>query len=353
MNLSLWVSWLTFTTGRRALQRGKSRISGRRSLRLAQVSILVSLLLPLALLIVPRQLPFLNFTLIQDHDAMERTADGGRISSITKVSSSVSRAKETEMAKLIRNFPKRNSLWLMLFSVGCFLGISRTGWGLNQLRTALLRCHPFKKMGRVHLLISGDDHVPFATRSLFRIYIVVPGHLLGFPHYLKLAIRHEIQHHRQGDTIWMFIVEVLKVLFFLNPAIHLWARETAESQELACDEALVTSRGVAAYDYGACLIFVAEATLPNRLGLFGTAGMGCGSSVPKSLLSSFCRESGCLRQPDSTETILSEAKDLVELGRDVAEDALPIGTFMSGTKMIVRSDENRKTKKGLCLRADE
>ena len=47
-----------------------------------------------------------------------------------------------------------------------------------------------------------------------------------------------------------FLAEILKVVFFANPAIHWWGRYSAELQELACEAALIRRMKVAAYEYG-------------------------------------------------------------------------------------------------------
>jgi beta-lactamase regulating signal transducer with metallopeptidase domain len=283
-NLTLVMSLLVYMAARLLAKLGRGRVLSRNLLRTAQVCSFFSLALPSVILLAPAKFDIPNFwpkRVVEDYDSMTlRATDLSLVRALKEKSVKITHTETMNSQSIIGE----NSIWMILLTVGFLLGLARAGLGLHKLRNSLSGCTPFRKIGRMNLLISSDNVVPFATRGFFNLYIVVPCHILGSLNYLKMAIKHEIQHHRQGDTIWMFFVEFLKVLFFFNPAVYLWAREIAESQELACDEALITKRRVPAYEYGGCLIYVAESTLPKRFDLFGTAGMSCGSSEPKSLL---------------------------------------------------------------------
>jgi cell division protein FtsI (penicillin-binding protein 3) len=76
----------------------------------------------------------------------------------------------------------------------------------------------------------------------------------------------------------------LKIFFFWNPAIYLWARQMAQLQELACDEAVVTHKPLDSHDYGYCLLRVAQATLDRPRAYLGTAGMSSTRLLGKSFL---------------------------------------------------------------------
>lgn len=73
-----------------------------------------------------------------------------------------------------------------------------------------------------------------------------------------LTLRHELQHHRQGDPQWAWLLLGLQVLCFLNPAVHLLARSLRALEELACDAALL-KRGVSPRAYGHALLRAASA----------------------------------------------------------------------------------------------
>ncbi|MEZ4743837.1 MAG: M56 family metallopeptidase [Bdellovibrionota bacterium] len=136
-----------------------------------------------------------------------------------------------------------------------------------------------RSIGKVKVLISGSSDVPFAYRTFRKAYVVVPESLISNLSHLQLAIKHELQHHRQGDTIWSHIAYFIKSLFFWNPLVHLAHSRISEVQELACDEALIGRKGVNTHQYCYCLLTVAENALNSQRRLVGTTGMSMGSSA--------------------------------------------------------------------------
>nr|AIA12637.1 Penicillin binding protein transpeptidase domain protein [uncultured bacterium] len=115
-------------------------------------------------------------------------------------------------------------------------------------------------------------------------FVVLPAALIKNPQDFKIAIHHELQHHRSGDTLWAWMTELLHCGFFINPAIYLWQKTITEIQEFSCDEALIGRRRVLPNDYGSCLLRVAEAALGVRRMQVGTTCMNAKSKNPKSFL---------------------------------------------------------------------
>lgn len=131
------------------------------------------------------------------------------------------------------------------------------------LRGLLRRSYPWRRAGRLVVLVSDEVAVPFAAASPWRSTIVLPSRLLLDSADLRIAIAHEGQHLRNGDLRWVMLLEAARLLFFWNPVVRLWAREQSRTAELACDEAVLARGRVSARDYGACLIRACrEATRP-------------------------------------------------------------------------------------------
>jgi hypothetical protein len=80
----------------------------------------------------------------------------------------------------------------------------------------------------------------------------------------RIALAHEIQHHRQRDTLWVYIVWLLRLVCVWNPVIHVWSRWISEIQEFACDEALVDRNKVNSQNYARCLIEVAQTAVQQK-----------------------------------------------------------------------------------------
>ena len=93
-----------------------------------------------------------------------------------------------------------------------------------------------------------------------------------------IAFRHEVQHHRQRDTFWVYALEFFRSIFVFNPFAHLLVKRISEIQEFACDEALVDQKHVSPHAYGGCLLKVAETARGHYPVLVGTTCMAAAPS---------------------------------------------------------------------------
>jgi Penicillin binding protein transpeptidase domain/BlaR1 peptidase M56 len=169
---------------------------------------------------------------------------------------------------------------LLLWIVGFLAWLFRFASGFRRLRAVLLRSILLHRIGRVRVAVSGEIQVPFSVLIGSARWVLLPEALLGRPADFRLALKHEIQHHRSGDTLWAVAMELLCCLFFCNPGIHLWRKRISELQEFSCDDALVGRRGVSLRDYGSCLVRVAETALGSREMYVGTTCMAAASRNP-------------------------------------------------------------------------
>jgi beta-lactamase regulating signal transducer with metallopeptidase domain len=121
-----------------------------------------------------------------------------------------------------------------------------------------------RRRGRLRILTTDAAIVPFSFWMPGRYFIVIPSALLLRPGDLHLALRHEAQHHRHGDTKLLYLCQLARALFYWNPAIHALVRQIQELQEFACDEAVVARRQTSASEYCRCLLWVAETSASAR-----------------------------------------------------------------------------------------
>ena len=112
---------------------------------------------------------------------------------------------------------------------------------------------------RIHL--SDRTLVPFSTRGWRNYYVVLPSHMLGSFDEVKVSLVHEFQHIRQGDLEWEVLLEMLKPLFFLNPAYHAWKRHVENLRELNCDSEVLTRGRVGIRNYCDTLLSICQTTL--------------------------------------------------------------------------------------------
>lgn len=141
------------------------------------------------------------------------------------------------------------------------------GFGFKVLRNALHlyralnSCRPWRKIGRVQLLLSDSALVPYSTRGIGKHYIVMPTAMLDHSHDVRLAIAHELQHFRQRDVEWAIILEIMTPFFFWNPLFFMWKREVIQLREFSCDQNLIARNGVDVRAYCECLLRASRRSL--------------------------------------------------------------------------------------------
>jgi hypothetical protein len=164
--------------------------------------------------------------------------------------------------------------------IGLILGALERSWRLFKnfmsLRKFLSGTLSVREVGDISIRISESLQIPFSVLLGRRAYVILPSSLVERSRDFRVAILHELQHHRNRDTAWAFTIEILLCLFYLNPFLYLWKREISNLQEFSCDEILIGRRKIAPHEYGSCLVRVAEAALNNRAMFAGTACMAAG-----------------------------------------------------------------------------
>ncbi|MGE3261684.1 MAG: M56 and MltD domain-containing protein [Bacteriovoracia bacterium] len=135
------------------------------------------------------------------------------------------------------------------------LRLSRDLRALARIRK---RSFLVKKIHGISITTNDEITVPFTYWIPGELTVVLPTGLLGSLVDYKIAITHELQHHRQRDTLWIYAIWLLRTSCAVNPAAHLWARWMMETQEFACDETLVDRKKVDSQAYARCLVTVAQ-----------------------------------------------------------------------------------------------
>jgi beta-lactamase regulating signal transducer with metallopeptidase domain len=145
--------------------------------------------------------------------------------------------------------------------IGLAIALIRIGAGVWSVRRVLRRAHLMRQSGVLRILSSDGIGIPFSCWVPGACYIVVPSSLILRPRDLRIALRHEAQHHRQGDTRLTYAMELIRGVFFLNPLMPVLLKQLRELQEFACDEALIRERRVRVQEYCECLIRVARSAV--------------------------------------------------------------------------------------------
>lgn len=154
----------------------------------------------------------------------------------------------------------------LLLLVGICAFALRLCLSIVRLRRMIKESYAWRRFGLLHLRLSDDISVPFSTRSWRKRFVVLPSEMLTRSADLRIALAHEIQHLRQNDVTWEIFLEMLRPLFFWNPAFYLWKRRVEQLRELSCDRQVMMRRGYRVADYCDCLINVCHNSLrPRRL----------------------------------------------------------------------------------------
>ena len=170
--------------------------------------------------------------------------------------------------------------------VSLFLALVMAALAVRKIREAARlarwvgRQPVIRRAGRVVVrATSNHGGVPASVRLSREVSVLLPVELLALPELAGIAVRHELQHHRQRDTTWAYALEGLCCLFFWSPGATILRARLSVLQELACDEALLGRRSITPQAYGRCLLRAAELAVgPPALPPGLTVGMAVGSS---------------------------------------------------------------------------
>ncbi len=170
-----------------------------------------------------------------------------------------------ELSRTAPSFSLELCGWFSLAAL--LLGCAFVALDYLRLRRALRGCVAFRKIGRVRVAAFAGDGSPFSVLTARAAWVAVPESMVGTSG-LRLAVAHELQHHRAGDTLFCQAFSLLRALCFFHPLLRVWGSVVAEAQELACDEVLVSSqkKWISARKYSECLVHAAETAAKGRAG---------------------------------------------------------------------------------------
>ena len=262
MNLMIAVGYLVFSAVRKYFNKANAGFSAKFWLRQSQLVLMGALVLVSVLTYLPKKYLF-----TPPEQAFSSSIGRETVHvTVQKISHFVPPETASGLSVSARPLMALGFLLMSILFLKNILGLVRSVSTLPRIR----------RIGRTLIVVSQKNNVPFSTWIFGKAYIVLPESILLSPSKMRLAVRHEVQHHRQHDTVWIYFVEVLKIIFFMNPFIYLWSRLTNHLQEFACDEFLVRVRKVSLQAYGGCLLEAAESALGPQGMLVGTTSMSAG-----------------------------------------------------------------------------
>lgn len=265
-HLLLLVGGLTMAGLRRAARRGFGLLNSGRELRWHYGVLAVCLGLPFVGPLLPGAAfePIAKIDAAADRRAFDARAGGDSVGSV--VSIPVLAPGEFFSAQAAG---KGITAFFLLLIAGAFVSFV---WELEKMRRLLRSSYVVRHMGRVRVAVSDRLESPLSIR-FFGAWVLIPESIVADPVLRKISLLHELQHHRQRDTRWVFVTLFVRRLFVGNPGWLLWEPCLTEIQELACDENLVDQDKIEPREYARGLIAMAETAVGRKERFACAAGL--------------------------------------------------------------------------------
>ncbi len=179
--------------------------------------------------------------------------------------------------------------------VGAAAMLLRLALGHAAVASMMRRASQQGREGRVPVLAAAVS-TPVVT-GLFRPAILVPQNIANWSQeHRDAAFRHELAHVERMDLWSNLMAHVACSIYWFHPLVWLLARRMRALQELACDDAVLSS-GFAPVVYAEALVAVAGQFTPTSL-------IGCHMLTEKTLKSRIARLlDGSLPRVDSKSAI--------------------------------------------------
>lgn len=163
---------------------------------------------------------------------------------------------------------------MTLFFIGFGYSLLKLLSSLSVQWRLIREAYTIKSFGRLKILCHDNIQGPYSFSSLRRKYVFLPSHLLSSRDLSKTAIYHEIQHHRQGDTDFLYLLEIIHLFFWWNPFSYFLKSIFSEIQELACDEQVIRRTELTSSIYARHLLQVAELITSRQAPFHGAVAVG-------------------------------------------------------------------------------
>jgi TonB family protein len=144
----------------------------------------------------------------------------------------------------------------LILAAGCVIGLARLASGLGRLRVFARRASTLPPAAARELsewgdelgmrpifLVSNETGGP-ATFGVFRPKVLLPPACLAMePERRRAVVLHELLHVRRCDWLFTLLEEVLRALFWFQPAVHALVARLRLCREQCVDAAVVDALG--------------------------------------------------------------------------------------------------------------
>lgn len=171
-----------------------------------------------------------------------------------------------------------STLFLAVWALGCTVLLVRLGVGHWRVKRLIRSATPI----RANELYSADVGVPAAC-GLRRPVVLMPRGSADWPAWqFDAAVRHELTHIERKDVWTILVAHLACAMWWFHPLVWMLAASLRDSQECACDDAVLFS-GFEPASYAEALLAVAQTSTRSTL------LQGCSMTTAKNLKSRIAR----------------------------------------------------------------
>ena len=142
-------------------------------------------------------------------------------------------------------------------------------FGKNVTNAAIYReymeqiCRERKKRNNFLIMETAEVQVPMVY-GVFRPYILIPRDFQIAPEKLYYVLCHEASHYFHHDLFVKFCINILSIIYWWNPFVHLFKKQSNLLLEMQVDDRVICGDKVTAAEYLDCLISVEEMLVEKR-----------------------------------------------------------------------------------------
>lgn len=116
---------------------------------------------------------------------------------------------------------------------------------------------PRRYLNRVKIYITPEKVSPYSG-GIFRPFIVIPEEISESWNdtQRRVILSHEFLHIKSGHIVLLFLFAMLRIYWWINPAIYLCEKILREDLEMACDESCISATGFSRLEYGKMILGV-------------------------------------------------------------------------------------------------
>lgn len=118
-------------------------------------------------------------------------------------------------------------------------GLSLYAMSLMAIAAKIKSLPVYRRFGNLTILMDKRDAIPHVFSLGRKSFVVIPKSALAERDFLRTAIQHEFEHIRNGDTSLIYLIQLLKSLFWIHPAMHSIVYYVKNLQEMRVDENLI------------------------------------------------------------------------------------------------------------------